>query len=102
MEGTNGGNQRESRSDFRIFFDKKGNLIPVHDLSDDAAAALAGLETMMVGSGDQVDYVKKIKTYDKLKALADLGRHLGFFKEDNDQHSLPVVIVHDPGQVETT
>jgi len=54
----------------------------------------------MVGSGNQVDYVKKIKTYDKLKALGDLGKHLGFFKEDNSQQNLPVVITHDPGRVE--
>jgi hypothetical protein len=39
--------------------------------------------------------VKNIKTYDKLKALGDLGKHLGFFKEDNNQQSLPVVILHD-------
>ncbi len=84
--------------DFRIFFDDQGLLIPVSELSDDAAAALAGLETVMVGSGDQVDYVKKIKTYDKLKALGDLGKHLGFFKEDNSQQNLPVVITHDPGR----
>ncbi len=71
--------------DFRIFFDKKGNLVPVQELSDDAAAALAGLETVMVGTGDEVSYIKKIKTYDKLKALGDLGKHLGFFKENNEQ-----------------
>jgi phage terminase small subunit len=83
--------------DFRIFFDDLGQLIPVSELSDDAAAALAGLETVITGSGDQVEYLKKIKTYDKLKALRDLGKHLGFFKEDNNQQSLPVVILHDPG-----
>ncbi len=66
-------------------------------ISDDSAAALAGLETIMVGSGDQVEYLKKIRTHDKLKALRDLGKHLGFFKEDNNQQNLPVVIVHDPG-----
>ncbi len=86
--------------DYRIFFDDQGQLIPVSELNDDAAAALAGFETVMTGSGDQVDYVKKIKTYDKLKALGDLGKHLGFFKEDNNQQNLPVVIVHDPSREE--
>lgn len=70
--------------DFRIFFED-GKLIPIDKLSDDAAAVLASMETVMVGTGDNVSYIKKIKTYDKLKALADLGKHLGFFKEDNDQ-----------------
>jgi len=86
--------------DFRIFFDDLGQLIPVSELSDDAAAALAGLETVITGSGDQVEYLKKIKTHDKLKALRDLAKHLGFFKEDNSQQSLPVVIVHDPSRDE--
>ena len=54
----------------------------------------------MVGSGDQVEYLKKIKTHDKLKALRDLAKHLGFFKEYNNQQSLPMVIVHDTGREE--
>jgi hypothetical protein len=66
-------------------------------ISDDSAAALAGIETRIVGSGDRIEYVKKIRTYDKLKALGDLGKHLGFFKEDNSQQNLPVFITHDPG-----
>ena len=86
--------------DFRIFFDNQGKLIPVSELSENAAAALAGLETVITGSGDQVEYLKKIRTHDKLKALRDLGKHLGFFKEDNNQQNLPVVITHDPGRVE--
>ena len=86
--------------DYRLFFDDQGQLIPVSELNDDAAAALAGLETVMVGSRGQVDYVKKIKTYDKMKALGDLGKYLEFFKEDNSQQSLPVVITHDPGRDE--
>jgi len=49
---------------------------------------------------DRLDSVKKIKSYNKLKALGDLGKHLGFFKEDNSQQSLPVVILHDPCQEE--
>lgn len=88
--------------DFRIFFDDLGQLIPVSELSEDAAAALAGLETVMIGSGDQIDYVKKIKTYDKLKALGDLGKHLGFFKEDNNQKISSIVITRkiiDPEDV---
>lgn len=59
--------------------------LPVDKLSDDAAAVLAGLETVMVGAGDGVDSIKKIKTYDKLKALDALSKHLGFFQEHNSQ-----------------
>lgn len=81
--------------DFRIFFDDAGQIIPLHEMSDDAAASLAGIESIMVGAGDMVDYIKKIKTYDKIKALGDLAKHLGFFKEDNEQ-GLPEVVLHDP------
>jgi len=52
---------------------------------------------VITGSGDQVEYLKKIRTHDKLKALRDLAKHLGFFKEDNNQQNLQLVIVHDPG-----
>jgi phage terminase small subunit len=86
--------------DFSIFFDNQGQLLPVQEMSADAKASLAGLETVTVGGGDQVDYIKKIKTYDKLKALGDLGKHLGFFKEYTNQKGLNVVILHDPGQEE--
>ena len=41
--------------DFSIFFDNQGQLIPVHEMSNDAKASLAGLETVIVGGGDQVD-----------------------------------------------
>lgn len=71
--------------DYRIFFDDQGRLIPVSKLSDDAAAALAGFETTTVGSGDQLNSVKKIKTHDKLRALRDLAKHLGFFEKNNEQ-----------------
>ncbi len=81
--------------DFGIFFNKDGQLLPVHKMSGDARAALAGIDAIMVGTGDDVNYIKKIKTYDKLKALGDLAKHLGFFKEDNEQ-GLPTVILHDP------
>ncbi len=72
-------------ADFRQFFNEDGNIIPIKDLSDDAAAVLAGVDVQMIGNGDDVSYVRKFKTWDKLKALNDLAKHLGFFREDNEQ-----------------
>ncbi len=80
---------------FGLHFDNQGQLLPIKEMSADAKASLAGLETVMVGTGDQVDYIKKIKTYDKLKALGDLAKHLGFFKEDNEQGKEKVVIYNN-------
>jgi hypothetical protein len=67
--------------DFSIFFDDDGRLLSIQEMSADAKASLAGLETVMVGTGDQVDYIKKIKTYDKLKALGDLATNTLVFSK---------------------
>ena len=78
--------------DFGIFFDDNGRLLPVNKMSKDALAALAALEVV---SNREGDLVKKIRVHNKLKALNDLAKHLGFFKEDNKQ-GRPTVILHDP------
>ena len=78
-------------SDLREYYDSNGFLKNPHDLSDDAAAALAGIEVDelwgigMSGDKEKIGETKKIKLYDKLAALDKLARRLGMFKEDNDQ-----------------
>lgn len=71
--------------DARQFYDDKGNLIPVHLLSDDAAAALAGMEVEELfdktRKGFQMGIIKKIKRYDKLPALNMLAKHFKIFEE---------------------
>lgn len=91
-------------SDIREYYNENGNLKNVHDLSKDAAAALAGIEIdelfemegrVKVFTG----YSKKIKLYDKLAALDKLARRLGMFEKDNTQRdaalskALSVVVV---------
>lgn len=78
--------------DIRKFYSIDGSLKPIHDLDDTAAGALAGVETYeeKVSAPDSdedivVGQTKKIKTYDKVKALDSLGRHLGLFGKDNEQ-----------------
>lgn len=79
-------------SDIRKLFTPGGNLLPIHDLDDDAAASLASIEvvTRKVPGGDEaeVEHVAKIKTWDKRAALVDIGKHLGMFKE-RVEHSGP-------------
>jgi phage terminase small subunit len=72
--------------DFGIFFKDDGTLLPIHEMCSDARAALASIDAVMTGNGEEV--VKKIKTYDKLKALNALAKHLGFFEENNKQKQL--------------
>lgn len=75
---------RISFSDIRRVFDEVGNLKPLHELTDDEAAAVASVEVVIKNAkaGDnQTDTVHKIKHWDKLKALEMAGKHLGVFNE---------------------
>ncbi|WP_019646187.1 terminase small subunit [Novispirillum itersonii] len=68
--------------DLRRVFRPDGALIPVADLPEDVAAALAAVDLATVGKGEgAVEHIAKIKTADKLRALENLARHLGMFRE---------------------
>jgi len=75
--------------DIRKAFDKNGNLKPIHDIDDDTAAAIAGIEaeSLFEGQGkdrEQIGVLRKIKLVDKKAALADLGRYLGMFVDKTE------------------
>ena len=66
--------------DIRKAYRSDGSLRPLHELDDDTAAAIAGMEVVEIGDGDDVIGVtKKIKLSDKKGALDLLMRHLGMF-----------------------
>lgn len=72
--------------DPRAFFDDEGNLIPITQLPDEAAAAVAGMDVFeeFEGKGEdrvRVGFTKKIKLTRKEKALEMLSRHLGLFDD---------------------
>lgn len=76
-------------NDIRGFYDQNGRLLPINELDDDAAAALAGVEVdelwgMSMDGKVQIGETKKIKRWDKLKALDSLGDHLGMFTKKVD------------------
>jgi phage terminase small subunit len=75
--------------DPRKFYDEAGNLIPIHKLDDDTAAALGGMDVSAVRSADgDIDYTKKIKIIDKKGALDSIARHLGMFTDKTEvKHS---------------
>lgn len=66
-------------SDIRSLLDGDGNIRPVADWDDDAAAAVSGLDIQSSGAGA---VTKKIKQWDKLAALEKLGRHLNLFDDE--------------------
>lgn len=81
--------------DPRKFFRDDGTPLGVHELDDDTAAALAGMDVHeeYEGSGKDrvfVGYTKKFKLADKGANLERLMKHLGLFKEDNSQKVDPL------------
>lgn len=86
--------------DIRKLYTVDGSLKSIHDLDDEAAGALAGVETQEIKVSDPeseediiTGHTKKVKTYDKVKALDSLARHLGIFGKDNEQ-SRPAVTIN--------
>lgn len=78
--------------DPRKLFDAKGDPIPLTELDDDTAAAIAGLDVLeeVEGSGENrrfVGYVKKYKIADKNAALEKAMKHHGLYKADNTQQA---------------
>jgi phage terminase small subunit len=72
--------------DPRKLFTSDGSLVPIHELDDDSAASIAGLEVneLFEGDGEQkhaFGLLKKIKIADKYKGLELLGKHLKLFTD---------------------
>ena len=71
--------------DIRQAFDSEGRLLPIREIDDDTAAAIAGIEVedRTSGSGEAISAIRlhKIKLNDKKGALDSLAKYLGMFKE---------------------
>jgi phage terminase small subunit len=77
-------------SDLRALYNEDGSLKKINELTEEEAAAIAGVEVdelfdLIDDSKTQIGITKKIKRWDKVKALDSLGRHLGMFAKDNEQ-----------------
>lgn len=78
--------------DPRCLFDEKGDPIPVHKLSAQAAAAISGFEIVMKnakGGDRKMDYVLKYRLAPKAPILELLFRNLGLLEADNRQQPAP-------------
>ncbi len=82
-------------SDPRNFFDAEGNPLPVHELPDDIAAALASFEietkqtkrTRDDDAGETIErstIVTKYKLWSKPEALAMMGKYTGILREKDN------------------
>jgi phage terminase small subunit len=69
-------------SDLRRLFDEDGRLKRPDEWDDDTAASIASIEIVSRSLGDGVvEYVRKIKLWDKGKALDQLRKHLGLYRD---------------------
>lgn len=83
--------------DVRKLYREDGSLKGPHELDDDAAAVLAGVDVVEIAGGMQVDgkgrakhvpmFTKKAKIPDKVAALALTMRHLGMLQDKVDHTS---------------
>jgi phage terminase small subunit len=85
-----------------MMFDPRGGLRHLHDVPEDVQAMIGAIEVVTkkrVAKGRVVDveYVYKIRTRDAVRALEQLGRHLGLFEKDNtandEAHWVPALIM---------
>lgn len=77
-------------TDIRDYFDENSRLLPIKDLSDKAAAALSGIEVdeLWGYSPDgkiQIGDTKKIKRWDKIKALEGLAKVYGYYAPEKSE-----------------
>lgn len=71
-------------SDPRKFFDEHGNLLEIPELDDVTAGAISSIEVeeLYAGTGQnrlKIGVIKKLKQWDKLKAIDILNQMLGFY-----------------------
>lgn len=83
---------RISFSDIRKYYNDDGSLKTIKDLDDDSAAALSGVEAdeLFEGFGDdrrQVGYTKKIKRFDKIAAIANINKMMGWNAPEKVEHT---------------
>lgn len=83
-------------SDIRSLFDKKGRLKDIVDLPEQVARMLASVEvtkekTTRDGKTTTEESVSKVRSWDKLKALELLGRHMKMWEDgDAGKKGVPV------------
>lgn len=72
--------------DLAAAYDENGNLKDIHDIPIEVRKAIAGVEVFeeYQGTGAEREYIgqtKKLKLWDRPKALEMLGRHLALFND---------------------
>lgn len=79
--------------DIRNLFDEKGNLRPLHELSEDESAMIEALDVVegKADEGNVLLQTKKVKLASKLAYLEKLGKYKGLF---NDKLEIEAKVEH--------
>lgn len=83
--------------DIRTLYDEQGNLKPIHQLDDEAAAIVGGLEVIKknAAAGDGIiDTIHKVKVIDPVKPLEMLAKRFGLLIE-RVEHSGGLRLLHE-------
>lgn len=80
---------RIAMTDISVAFNERGELKPLKDIPKSVRRAIASVEIEQLFEGfgrdrTQIGYTKKVKLWDKLKALELLGKHLKLFTEKHE------------------
>lgn len=74
--------------DISEIFSEDGSLMHPKKMGPDAAARIASIEVIVRPvpgtQGQQVEHVAKVKAWDKVAALTQIGRHLGMFVDKTE------------------
>jgi len=76
--------RRVALSNVQDIFDEKGNLKPIHEMTREQAACIAGFEVIKKNAeaGDgHIDVIHKVKVWDKPRVLEMLGKHFALLIE---------------------
>lgn len=81
--------------DIRKLYRDDGSPIPIHELDEDTARCIQGVDVLeeYAGTGKDrvfVGYTKKYKVADKNVALEKLFKHFGLYEKDNQQKTDPI------------
>ena len=79
--------------DIAQIYDDNGNIKDIEDIPEETRRAIAGIEHIAEydNDGNVSGYTKKLKFWDKNKALENLGKHLGLYELDNAQRGMSIV-----------
>lgn len=81
--------------DVRKLLDSTGKPKAIHELDDDTAAAIAGLDVANIGNAEVGEgEVLKIKLADKNASLTALEKHLGLYKDDSGDSAPLSIHIH--------